>query len=373
MKTTMLFLSDLHLRPRIKSGGVELEGDCLWAIEQIAGICKMIPDLTAIIVAGDIFDQKNVSPMELHLLKHLINVSGVPANRWYTIQGNHDRGGDVAIPQSLGCTSLHKTLHTIGGVRVWGCDYIQDREEYLNVIQNAPETDIMVLHYPCKPFNGISESAFSPADFRDNVLTVIGDTHVCTELHQGYKHLVSPGALFPQNKKELCSGNSCGGKLLVYDTDTCGKPVCEQLLIDIPLASRPGKDLSELDDITSDIETLLSTWDTKYANAVPNSAGKPKPVIYVNAEAISRPIDNRVIPIRVLGRLDTNTTTEPLKTDVSLFARIEQLVGAICKDDPLAAEYAAIINSMLATRDPKDTVRQVLIKKGVKFKNEATY
>ena len=95
---TIGVFSDLHPMDHVTTGGVRLEGDCLYAIKQIEDYLNSI-QLDIALFPGDLLDAVRADGSELKLLKQLFEV--IDKNHTipkFMIQGNHDKGL-VAIPE----------------------------------------------------------------------------------------------------------------------------------------------------------------------------------------------------------------------------------------------------------------------------------
>lgn len=366
----ILVLSDEHLRESIRTMGVTLTGDCQYAITQIRELSKVLhPDY--VIHAGDIFNQRTVSPEELSLFRSLINAVGIPAERHLTIQGNHDRGKDKAIPQSLKCTSLHAKLTTLpDGTRIYGRDYDSDPSAMKGYSPDAAFA-IGVLHYPCKPFNNLVETGLCPADL-SNGLTIIGDTHTASLLAVDGKLILSPGCLFPQNKTELCSGTSVGAWAIRIPEHG---DISEGDIYRLPLYHRVGIDLTSVTD-PAELRAAISDFLEKEKVRVAGikDACKPpediKPVVYVDANVPGVDSDGTYVLIRVSGGVEAKTLSESLETRSSIYDSIDACVKQLFDDEEKAVKVSTLIKDMLSTNDSREPALTLLGKEGVSF-NEA--
>lgn len=366
----ILVLSDEHLRETIRTMGITLTGDCQWAIKQIKAICsRMKPDY--VIHAGDTFNQRNISPAELSLFKSLIEATGVAPEMHLTIQGNHDRGGDKAFHQSMGCKSIHGVTAILDNtLSVAGIDFDTDRSELTEFLKST-EADIHVCHYPCEKLNNRVESALKLSETTAN-LTIVGDTHTASLIEYEDRLILSPGCLFPQNKTELCSGTSVGVWAIYIDPNTAHRRITSKNIYRMPLFSRPCIDLTDIKDPTTfrrKLNELLEGCNNKLARM--EDAWKPdediKPVVYVDAEVPGIDSDGTYILVRVSGWVEDNTPSESLEINSSIFDAIDDCMSQLTDDKDKAEKAAALIKDMLATSDSKEAGLAVLKKMGASF------
>lgn len=367
----LLVLSDEHLRESIRTMGTILVGDCQYAINQIRELSSRLkPDY--VIHAGDIFNQRTISPEELRLFRDLLDATGVPPENHLTIQGNHDRGKDKAIPQSLKCTSLHGKITSIHPcVKIYGYDYESDSESMKSHAKND-DADITVLHYPCKPFNNMVESALCPDDFGRG-LTVVGDTHTASLLARDGKLILSPGCLFPQNKTELCSPMSVGAWVIIFDPSPSG--ITEKNIYNLPLSRRMAIDLTVEQDpvkVRAAINEFLNQ-EKERISKLPDYLKPPediKPVVYINADVPGVDSDGTYVLVRVSGAVEVSEASESLEMRSSIFDNIDACVKQLFDDADTAVKVSTLIKDMLATNDCREPVLSLLEKEGVSM-NEA--
>lgn len=366
----ILVLSDEHLRESIRTAGVTLEGDCRFAISQIGTLCRTInPDI--VIHAGDTFNQRNVSPEELNLFKSLLEATGVSEHLHFTIQGNHDRGGETPIPLSFGCSTLSQETTNVETLRLeldmWGRDY--DPDVLKDKITGSHKANINVLHFPCKPFNNRVENSLSVDDMYPRSLTIIGDTHLAKLVEGKDESLVlSPGALFPQNKTELCSRNSTGAWLITMNSPH----ILKKEIIQLPFISRRGIDLTGVKDVEEAQKRVKNFL--KEVKEEPKRLGLEvaplTPVVYVNANMPDVAVDGDFILIRVSEGTELNPVSESLESVSTSIDAIPKLVEKLVEDKEEAGEVSSMILDMWKTNSPQEVINEWLKKKEVPL-NEA--
>lgn len=368
----ILVLSDEHLRESIRTAGVTLEGDCRFAINQIKTLCDTIkPNI--VIHAGDIFNQRNVSPEELNLFRELLKAAGVPENSHYTIQGNHDRGGDRPIPQSLGCSNLNNTITPVNvedvALTLWGRDY--DQEIVEDKITGEHGALVHVLHFPCRPFNNRVESALTVDEMFPKSLVIIGDTHVAKLVSTKSLSLVlSPGALFPQNKTELCNSKNSTGVWLIMVKSS--HKISKKDIIQLPLISRRGLDLTSVNDV-EEVTNRIRAFLTEVSEE-PKKLGLEvtplTPVVYINANMPDVNVEGDFILIRVSEGTELNPVSESLESVSTSIDAIPKLVEKLVEDKEEAEEVSSMILDMWKTNSPQEVINEWIKKKEVPL-NEA--
>ena len=358
-ETKILVMSDEHLRNSIRTMGVTLEEDCREAIRKVKEVCDVLkPDL--VIHAGDIFDQRKVSPEELHLFRELMDATGVPEERHLTIQGNHDRGGEEAIPQSLGCTSLNGFVYKFNNkLKITGWDYDQSLATDRDRIGSL-DADIEVLHFPMSPFNNRVETALKLEDVKENRITIIGDTHVSKLIKKGKRTILSPGALFPQNKTELCNDNSTGLWLIIPE---------ENLIQELQLVHRQGIDLTK----ETDVEVIRTKINSLLGKKQGKAAAPPAaltPVVYINDKVSYEDVEEGIIVIRVTEGVELNPLSESLESASPSIDSIPTLVKQLIEGEEEAKNISALIMDMWASNDPAAVLSAWLKKEEVPIETD---
>lgn len=355
---TIGIFSDLHPMQHITTGGVRLEGDCLYAIRQIGEYLNTIK-LDAAFFPGDLLDAVRADGSELKLLKQLFNTidehQQIPK---FMIQGNHDKGL-YAIPEICFQTvNLDgKTIKLLDTeITVAGIKYQPDQtvlRERLKEIQ----ADILLCHVGMQPFaNFEQEHPITPDDFPANTLAFVGDTHI-TQVYEdpeSGKTIVSPGFLYPTDKTEFLHSQP-GFTVLVIAASEDEK---QQLggkrfqLFSLTLKKRAAWNLVKQGEGAPAARDAVACWADSLDSDVRSAL---KPVVYVRKDQIDAydwPDDVIPIPVNTATlSVDADTDYEAAEAS-SIVERIRQVVGVLLKDDRDQEAVTALCIELMASDKP---------------------
>lgn len=171
---------DLHLSPYVTKDVLEMQGDSVYALQQIAAFCRQ--NKCPLVLAGDVFDTRNPNSLEvLHLRNEVKRMESEGLTVW-GIQGQHDMS-DPSWTAVTGAYPLHgASVNLDGGRTLFGLDYTP-RSQLLERLPNVPKCDILVLHQMLAEaihFRGTDGPVYDLelADIPSHVgLVVLGDVH----------------------------------------------------------------------------------------------------------------------------------------------------------------------------------------------------
>lgn len=366
---TIGIFSDLHPMDHITTGGVRLEGDCLYAIQQIEEYLNTIR-LDAAFFPGDLLDAVRADGSELKLLKKLFDVIDkhqiIPK---FMIQGNHDKGL-VAIPEVCfqainldGLTvQLPGTTTTIAGIK-----YQPDQAVFREKLKNTA-ADILICHVSMQPFaNFESEHPITPDDFPDNVLAFVGDTHL-TQVYENPARgqtIVSPGFLYPTDKTEFLHGQPGFTVLVLATTQEDQQTIGGRFqLFPFKLNKRAALNLVQKEGDAPAARDSVAVWADSLDADIRSVL---KPVVYVRKDRLDDydwPEDVIQIPVNTANIVvDTDTDYEAAEAS-SIVERIRQVVGVLLSDDRDQEAVTALCIELMGSDKPasvlSDYVERIL-------------
>lgn len=335
----ILILSDLHLdTPRGELKRFDIE-DAEAAIESLREYTKGI---SAVIIAGDIFNAVKNDSVPFHLLGKLNEVlKDIPKK--YTIRGNHDRARFSILEDMLGYTALTQEKEILeNDLSISGCDFtdIDTHREYLN----TADSDILVCHFPMSPFSTFGDSNIFVNDCPEDKVVIVGDTHKPQVYTEDDRCVISPGCLFPANKTELLSGYAGSGFILDITKEDGSLDLS---LKQISLRKRFGADLSSIND---DNELSLGLQSIKTRMAF---LGDLKPVAYINSKLYPKTDEVfELIPVTV-----TDNDAAIVSADFSglegedIDARIRRILSKFFESEPNADRLTELTVELISTDD----------------------
>lgn len=211
---SVLWCSDLHLKPACSVRKVPMGDDAFDALDQVENLA-ILSGVTAAILGGDVFDSVTPSGEALFRASSFItrlDSVGIPT---YYIEGNHDRvnKNPFLSPQHY---EEHRLLSSIGaiplgtreidGLMYHGIDYcpVQKLHEKLDEV---PECDVLCIHAGFRHLLGF-EGAYelTMEDIPVNVRKVVlaGHIHVMDRrLTPSGVTVASSGSIWPWRVTEL--------------------------------------------------------------------------------------------------------------------------------------------------------------------------
>lgn len=207
MQPLFVFTADLHLEDGAWSTKPGIYGDAYYSFAQIIDYC--IAHRLPLILGGDVLERKqNLARPIAKLCEGLSRMQTAQLNVYY-IQGNHEYDRNAPwLSIHPWPIHMHNAVVSIGGVTVYGLDWLP-RGEIQEALKQVPAgTDILATHQVWKDFMG--EIGRTECDLTDvhHVQTVLaGDFHV-TKVAEGLNaqgkpiKMLSPGSTAMQDMGE---------------------------------------------------------------------------------------------------------------------------------------------------------------------------
>ena len=204
MSTALYCLADLHLAGFPWSRRDEFYGDAFRALESAEQV--ILQDnpgcaYKAVILSGDITDQKAIEDdTSMALCKFIKNLHAASIQVYY-VNGNHDmsKRGQLGHVGVYGGIHIHEKVTQIHDFTVYGLDWLP-RTVLKEKIQNVPECDILFLHCAFQHLLGFQGAYdLTKEDIPEHIPNVfVGDVHV-TDITTNSRgtDIVSPGPLHP--------------------------------------------------------------------------------------------------------------------------------------------------------------------------------
>jgi DNA repair exonuclease SbcCD nuclease subunit len=187
---SVLWCSDLHIKPASVVRKRTLSDDAFYALDQIESVAT-IRGVTAVILGGDVYDSSTPGGEAVNRMAAFIrNLNSVGIEVYY-IEGNHDRINknpylstkhydEHRLLSSIGAIPLSATETTaIDGLRYVGIDYcpVQSLHEKLDAV---PECEVMCLHAGFKHllgFEGAYDLTIGDIPVAVKNLVLVGHVH----------------------------------------------------------------------------------------------------------------------------------------------------------------------------------------------------
>lgn len=150
----LIHCADLHLDSKMnanldKVSAKERKGEILHTFERMVEYAAQ-NQVSAILIAGDMFDTKNISATARNTVLH--NMINHPNINFYYLKGNHDHdnflSGLEEIPENLKMFDSHWTTYEEGEVSISGIELSAENADsaYLSLVLDAKKFNIVMLH-----------------------------------------------------------------------------------------------------------------------------------------------------------------------------------------------------------------------------------
>lgn len=152
----LIHCADLHLDSKMnanldKESAKERKGEILHTFERMVMYAAQ-NQVSAILIAGDMFDTKNISATTRNTVLH--NIIGHPKITFYYLKGNHDNdnflSGLEEIPKNLKMFGSQWTTYeeAEGKVSISGIELSDENTEsaYLSLVLDSEKFNIVMLH-----------------------------------------------------------------------------------------------------------------------------------------------------------------------------------------------------------------------------------
>lgn len=156
MPMKIIHCADLHLDLKMnanldKESAKERKGEILHTFERMVTYASET-QVSAILIAGDMFDTKNISATTRNIVLH--NIAGHPVINFYYLKGNHDDdnflSGLEEIPENLKMfDSRWMTYEEAGGkISISGIELSAENAEaaYISLVLDPERFNIVMLH-----------------------------------------------------------------------------------------------------------------------------------------------------------------------------------------------------------------------------------
>ncbi|MBO5080977.1 MAG: DNA repair exonuclease [Lachnospiraceae bacterium] len=144
--------ADLHLDSKLESNigkekAKERRNEILLTFERIVQLAKK-EEVTAVLIAGDLFDTKNIAAKARNLVWDMIVAN--PEIDFLYLRGNHDWKTNFmegrTMPENFKCFGTDWVEHQYGKVSVWGKETMEDDANYAALMTEPDRTNIVMLH-----------------------------------------------------------------------------------------------------------------------------------------------------------------------------------------------------------------------------------
>lgn len=151
----IIHCSDLHLDSKMKSNldtvkAKERRNEILITYQNMINFAKE-NDVKAIIIAGDMFDKKNITVKARNIV--IDSIIANPEIDFLYLKGNHDESGFInemeSIPQNLKLFTKNKwTTYRYGNITVSGIEFgeLSNYEIYNTLMLNKNDINIVTMH-----------------------------------------------------------------------------------------------------------------------------------------------------------------------------------------------------------------------------------
>lgn len=152
----LIHCADLHLDSKMdtnldKESAKERKGEILYTFERMVmyAVQNAIP---AILIAGDMFDVKNISATTRNVVLH--NIIGNPQITFYYLRGNHDNDNFLSgldnLPENLKMFNSKWTFYdeAEGKISISGIELSDENAEsaYVSLVLDSKKFNIVMLH-----------------------------------------------------------------------------------------------------------------------------------------------------------------------------------------------------------------------------------
>ncbi len=144
--------ADLHLDSKLESNigkekAKERRNEILLTFERIVQLAKR-EMATAVLIAGDLFDTKNVAAKARNLV--LDAIASNPEIDFLYLRGNHDWKTNFTdgriLPGNFKCFGTDWVEYRYGDVSVWGKETMEDDANYAALMTEPDRVNIVMLH-----------------------------------------------------------------------------------------------------------------------------------------------------------------------------------------------------------------------------------
>lgn len=265
MRPLFVFCADLHLEDGAWTTRPGIYGDAYYSFNQIINYCT--EHRLPLILGGDVLEKKqNLARPVAKLCEGLSRMQAANLDVYY-IQGNHEYDRNAPwLSVHHWSKHINKQTVTIGGVRVYGLDWLP-RGEIQTAFQEVPaDTNILITHQVWKDFMGdVGRTECELTDVHHVQTVLAGDFHVTTTAEsvnaQGLPiKMFSPGSTAMQDISEAPEKH-----FFVVCEDDAGKyTVAPKKLVTREFLSYKVHDQAQLDEICAgklsrDIEHATQT------------------------------------------------------------------------------------------------------------------
>ncbi|MBO6015696.1 MAG: DNA repair exonuclease [Lachnospiraceae bacterium] len=150
----LIHCADLHLDSRMnanldKEKARERKAEILHTFERMVAYAEA-NQVDAILIAGDLFDTRNISATTRNVVLH--NIQNHPNMIYYYLNGNHDHNNFLSgldqIPENLKLFSDHWTSYEMGNVVIWGMEFTPENVStaHMALTPDMHRCNIVMLH-----------------------------------------------------------------------------------------------------------------------------------------------------------------------------------------------------------------------------------
>jgi len=150
----IIHCADLHLDSKLsgnldKIQAKERKSEILHTFERMVQYAVQ-QDISAILIAGDMFDTKNISATTRNVV--LSNIKNHPEICFYYLRGNHDNDNFLsevdAIPENLKMFGEEWTSYAIGNIVITGIELTPENagSAYVSLVLDHKKFNIVMLH-----------------------------------------------------------------------------------------------------------------------------------------------------------------------------------------------------------------------------------
>jgi len=356
-----LHAADLHLKEYTWKHCRDVQGDALYALEQLSAIAIQ-EKVDAFFICGDALNTPYPSDDVIFWCQHYLKGMTDAGIRVVCNYGNHDRTkhhGWMCLP-GVPVTHLNGESLVIKGVETYGFDYVNPTDLAAAFINIPSTADIVMIHQmEAGAAGGLYESDFTLEDFPGRPdgkprYVAAGDYHGRFSAHDKDHniYLRYPGPPYMTRISEIGSRAA-----MIVDMESGGVPKIKE----IPLKCRPVFQLSvstqdEMDELCPEIQKKI----TAHQLECPSTSPIFTPVVVVRyvpfsgarsfLEQVFESSYLRLIPQAT--RLETNPVpVEDTGDEVLLDEAIKAVMG-----DRFDADVARFVRELVESEDPPEAI-----------------
>jgi len=207
VQPAFVFCADTHLADGAWTSRPAIYGDAYYSFAQIADYC--IQHKLPLILGGDVLEKKSNAARPIAMLCRELSrlqAENVPV---YYIQGNHEYDRNAPwLSVHPWPQHIHKRAVEIGGVRVYGLDWLPKGDIQTALSEIPADTEILITHQVWQDFmKNVGRTECSLTDVHHAKIVLAGDFHV-TETVVGVNAqnqptvMLSPGSTCMQDISE---------------------------------------------------------------------------------------------------------------------------------------------------------------------------